>query len=145
MTAIVHFLYLKSQRVNIQPELTRVSALLTYWLQWVCTAPACTCTRARTRARVLPEFYSSEALTKTLNIIFSSPQPWKQFSAPFRLLSWKLQTKAFWLHCQILACRGLPIQIRLCSAPRHRLQPASAIVKIAYINALSNCCHLPRE
>lgn len=34
---------------------------------------------------------------------------------------------------------GLPIQIRLCSAPRHWPWPASAIVKIAYINALSNC------
>ncbi len=157
MTTIVHFPFPKAHPVNIQMELTLVlhkiqtPNLLVIVVKLLPTACVSVCLGAYMCMHVyvcvcvLPGLYSGKALTKTLNIILSGLQPWKQFSAPFRLLSWKLQTKAFWLQCKSLAYKGLPIQIRLCSAPRHWLQPASAIVKIAYINALSNCSCLPRE
>lgn len=129
MTTIVHFPYPKAQPVNIQIELTLVLHKIqtSNLLVIVVTPfpPVCVPVHAYMHMQVcvyvMPGLYSGKALTKTLNIILSGLQPWKQFSAPFRLLSWKLQTKAFWPQCKSLAYKGLPIQIRLCSAPRHWL------------------------
>lgn len=127
MTAIVHLPRPKAHPVNIQMELTlglhkiQIPNLLVIAVTPL--PPACmwVCVRAPRHTCVCVYVCHAKTLTKTLNIILSGLQPWKQFSAPFRLLSWKLQTKAFWLQCKSLAYKGLPIQIRLCSAPRHRL------------------------
>lgn len=126
MTTLVHFpASPKLIAVNIQMELThkiqtpnlleRAVILLPPLLTHVhactgLTVCVCVCVRLCT--------CDASALTKTLNIILSGLQPWKQFSAPFRLLSWKLRTKAFWLQCKSLAYKDSPIQIRLHSAPR---------------------------
>ena len=128
MTTIVHFSYPKAQAVNIQMELTLVlhkmqtpNLLVVVLILFLLCVRVCACACVCVCVHVMPGLYSGKALTKTLNIILSALQAWKQFSAPFRLLSWKLQTKAFWLQCKSLAYKGLPIQIRLCSAPRHWL------------------------
>lgn len=129
MTTIVHFPCPKAHPVNIQMELTLVlHKIQTSNLLVIVGYTGPSCVHAHTHAHVC--VCDARALTKTLNIILSGLQPWKQFSAPFRLLSWKLQTKAFWLQCKSLAYKGLPIQIRLCSASRHWLEPESAIVEI---------------
>lgn len=140
MAAIVHFSYPKAQPVNIQVEITLVlhkiqtpNLLVVVVLQF-CPCVCMLCVYIHPHASVcmlvMPGLYSGKALTKTLTIILSALQPWKQFSAPFRLVSWKLQTKAFWLQCKSLAYKGLPIQIRLRSAPRLRLKPASALWRL---------------
>lgn len=123
MTTVVHFpASPKLIAVNIQMELTHKIQTPNLLERAVILSPPCmrTCMRARTYTSlaVCVRACNARALTKTLNIILSGLQPWKQFSAPFRLLSWKLRTQAFWLQCKSLAHKGSPIQIRLHSAPR---------------------------
>lgn len=148
MTTVVHFpASPKLIAVNIQMELThkiQTSNLLERAVI-LCLPPLHAHVHKPDCVYVCVCMCDARALTKTLNIILSGLQPWKQFSAPFRRLSWKLRTKAFWLQCKSLAYKDSPIQIRLHRTPRQLAVARESIVKIAYINALSNCWRLPKR